>query len=125
MKTPFFVGNLYETVFIEADEDTLESTAFTSAGDRIGKVAFEYKDDEYAPGGCYLLLSHAVLEEMGDRYLGHGIGTECVKLMKDATGYEVAFVANDYQRHDNRPYYVGNGWDFVKKLERHKLAFQL
>lgn len=119
-----FTAKNGEKVEIHIDEDEYKVSVTTTAGQQVGELSFRYIEDEAAPGGGYLKLIHAFLEDMGKNYIGQNIGTECVKLMAQATDLSICVSPDDGIEREDGSRLTGSGAAFAAKLKRERLIFE-
>lgn len=106
------------TVEIDIDEDSHVASVFDLAGNRIGTIEFNLIEHPGAHDDYYLKICNAFPEGMSGKYLHQGIGTKCVELMIEATGFPI--VANDHDGtvQDDGSHLTGDAPVWVEKLRK-------
>jgi hypothetical protein len=83
-------------------------------GTEIGRLEFRQIEE---PGGEYLKLCWAYMDLTGNDYKHQGIGRECLKRVRDASGMEI--VANDHDGHrqDDGSHLTQDAPEFVRRMQ--------
>ncbi|UWQ57285.1 hypothetical protein K3722_12195 [Leisingera caerulea] len=112
MKSSLRIAN-GETVDIDVDDCNYITKVRTRSGEVIGSIQFRFIE---FPSGEVLKMTHAFLDELGPRYLDQGIGTECVRLMREATGLPIIASPDDGSVKPDGSHLTGRAPAFVEKL---------
>ena len=110
-------------VIIDIDEDNFTATVTTMTGQRVGSIDFTLIEAPDAPYGYYLKMTHAFLEGDNGKYLRQGIGTECVRLMGEVTGFPIIASDDDGAVHEDGSHPTGDAPAWLAKLRQRKLIF--
>ncbi len=122
MKTKFATKSGSD-VLIDIDEDNYVATVSTPSGERVGAIEFLLIEDLAAPDGYFLKMTHAFLEGAGGKYLRQGIGTECVRLMAEVSGFPITTNDHDGTVQHDGSHLTGDAPFWVAKLRERKLIF--
>lgn len=118
-----FVTKTGSKVIIDIDEDNFTATVTTMTGQRVGSIDFTLIEAPGAPDGYYLKMTHAFLEGVDGQYLHQGIGTECVRLMGEVTGFPITASDDDGAVHADGSHLTGDAPGWVTRLRQRKLIF--
>jgi len=123
MKTLFNTKN-GSIVTIEIDEDNYDATVLDPAGNRIGAIECSLIEDPSTPDGYYLKMTNAFLEGRNRQYLHQGIGTRCIELLREETGFPICVSIHDGIKQGDGSHLTGDAPAFADKLERLGLVFR-
>ena len=123
MKTTFSTNN-GSVVTIVVDEDNYDATVLDQVGNRIGAIECRLIEDSMAPDGYYLKMTNAFLDGRNRQYLHQGIGTRCIELLREETGFPICVSKNDGIKQYDGSHLTGDAPAFADKLERLGLVFR-
>ncbi|PUB10525.1 hypothetical protein [Yoonia sediminilitoris] len=123
MKTTFSTKN-GSVVTIEIDEDNYTATVLDQAGTLIGAIECRLIEDPRAPDGYCLKMTNAFLEGGNRKYLHQGIGTRCIELLREETGFPICVAKHDGLTQADGSHLTGDAPAFADKLERLRLVFR-
>ena len=118
-----FITKSGQTVVIDIDVDDYIATVTTQSGKPIGKIEFRLIGGASARDDDYLKITWAYLDQQNGAYLNQGIGTECVRRMRDETGLSICTAENDGHKKEDGSHLTGDAPAFVDGLRKQGLTF--
>jgi hypothetical protein len=123
VRTQFSTPNR-SVVTIEVDEDDYSAIVFDQSGNRIGAIECRLVENDMGPSRDFLKMTNAFLEGNNGQFLHQGIGTRCIELLREVTGFSICVARHDGQRQEDGSHLTGDAPAFADKLERLGLVFR-
>ena len=104
-------------IYIDDEMDFL-TTIRDGEGREIGRFEFDWIDDL---DGDYLKLRWAYLDVIDSSYRCKGIGRECLKRVKEFSGFEIVAEDHDGVQRDDGSHLTNDAPGFVARMRRERL----